>query len=121
MSRIYIAGRMNGMPDLNFPLFRQKAEMVRARGHEALNPVEIGQKHFGTVADLPQQEYLIKDVLELVTCDSIMLLDGWEGGIGAVCEAAIAKTLNLDFYDQDGDPLPTPDQIVVRRSYLKRA
>jgi hypothetical protein len=133
MARVYIAGRMNGMPDLNFARFNRVAESLRAQGHEVLNPVEIGKAHFGDKVDGPQQDFLIKDILELLTCDTICLIEGWEEGTGAVCEAAIAKTMNYEFWyanfgaiSKDGREelhlhmgIP-PKSITVSRSYKKR-
>ena len=33
MTRIYIAGPMSGLPELNYPAFNAMAERLRAHGH----------------------------------------------------------------------------------------
>ena len=40
MTRIYIAGPMSGLPDLNSPAFNAMAERLRAHGHHVENPAE---------------------------------------------------------------------------------
>lgn len=119
--RIYIAGRMNGMPDRNFPLFNATATFLRSLGHEVLNPVEIGDKHFGNDdSATTQQQFLMKDLMELLTCDAICMLPGWLGGVGAVVEAAVAKAMGFDFIDHlNGKVIDPPESICVVRSYQK--
>ena len=41
--RIYIAGQMRGVPNFNYPRFNAVAQILRDRGHEVVNPVEVGQ------------------------------------------------------------------------------
>src|SRR5690606_26470176 len=41
MKRIYIAGPMTGLPDLNFPAFHAEAARLRSRGVDVVNPAEI--------------------------------------------------------------------------------
>lgn len=132
MARIYIAGRMNGIKDLNFPFFEEVTYKLRHKGYDVVSPVEVGRKHFRGKVDSSQQDYLIKDIQELLTCDTICLLAGWEAGTGAVCEAAIAKTLSFFFlyadyvrvYTDDYELQivegPPPDTISITRCYPPR-
>lgn len=106
--RIYIAGPMRGHVDLNFPTFRATAEYLRSLGHEVLNPVEIGEKHFGDDVSLHPSQYLMKDIMELLTCDTLCLLAGWQHSVGARCEVAIAITLGFKFIEQSGQEIDTP-------------
>ena len=88
--RIYIAGPMTGHPDLNFPAFHGKAAELRAMGHEAVNPAEINSD--------PQAEWatcMRSDIRELVTCEAIYLLPGWEKSRGATLEWTIATELGM--------------------------
>ena len=44
--KIYIAGPMTGLPELNFPAFHAEAARLRAFGYEVINPAEINpDKH----------------------------------------------------------------------------
>ena len=40
MTRIYLAGPMSGLPELNYPAFHAKAAELRAAGHHVENPAE---------------------------------------------------------------------------------
>lgn len=88
--RIYIAGGMSGLPNLNFPAFHAAARALRADGHDVVNPAEINPD--------PAAGWLAcmrADIRELVTCDAIYLLPGWEKSRGARLEAKIAEGLGF--------------------------
>lgn len=118
MSRVYIAGPMTGYPEYNVPAFKDAALLLRYEGHEVVSPVEIFKIHFGNNTELHPSEYLIKDILDLFTCDTICLLKGWEGSVGAKCEAAIAVTLGMKFRTLTKE-IDTP-HILIDKGY-KRA
>lgn len=90
MKRIYVAGPMTGYPDLNFPLFHSVAAELRARGLDVVNPAELN-------ADPTKgwHDCMRVDIRELVTCDAILMLPGWEKSKGATLERHIAKALEL--------------------------
>lgn len=90
MKRIYIAGPMTGLPDLNFAAFNAEAERLRAAGWEVLNPAEINPDHTMAWADCMR-----RDLAALVTCDAIQLLPGWENSRGARLEWIVADKLGL--------------------------
>ena len=41
MNRLYLAGPMTGIEDLNFPAFHAEAARLRALGYTVINPAEI--------------------------------------------------------------------------------
>lgn len=86
MKRIYIAGPMTGLPDLNFPAFNRAAAILRAAGYEAINPAEINPD-----GATPWQECMFRDLKELDTCDGILMLHGWKKSPGAHIERLWAK------------------------------
>jgi hypothetical protein len=92
LSRIYIAGPMTGLPDLNFPAFAAEAARLRAEGHDVVSPVEIniGLEHEGYAACLR------RDIAQLVTCDAVQLLPGWELSRGARLEWMVADRIGLE-------------------------
>ena len=104
MKRIYIAGPMSGLPALNFPAFNEAARLLRAAGFDAVNPAEINaDPNAGWLACMRQ------DIAQLVSCDGVALLDGWEKSRGASLEHAIAVGLGLQVgtiadYLLDGAP-----------------
>lgn len=88
--RIYIAGPMTGIPALNFPAFHAEAKRLRALGYEVVNPAEINaDPAAGWV------ECMRADIRELVTCEAISLLTGWEKSRGATLEHHIAQALGM--------------------------
>lgn len=90
MKKIYIAGPMTGLPELNFPAFHAAAQELRAAGHDVINPAEINPDP-GTA----WEDCMRADIAQLVTCDAIFLLPGWERSRGASLEHHIARELGL--------------------------
>ncbi len=90
MKRIYIAGPMTGYPELNFPAFHREADYWRSVGVEAINPAEINSD-----PSAGWHECMRADIRELVTCDAIAMLPGWEKSKGASLEHHIARELGL--------------------------
>lgn len=88
--RIYIAGPMTGLPDLNFPAFNAAADELRNQGWHVENPAA-----HGVIDGAQWEDYLAYDITRLGTCGAIYLLPGWEKSKGATLEAHIAKMLGL--------------------------
>lgn len=90
MKRIYIAGPMTGLPDLNYPAFHAEAARLRGLGHHVENPAENPAPACGS-----WQAYMRMAISQLITCDSLVLLPGWQGSKGAMLEACIATELGM--------------------------
>lgn len=88
--KIYVAGAMSGLPELNFPAFHAEAAKLRAAGHEVVNPAEVNPDQ-----SMPWAQCMRRDIAELVTCDAIRLLPGWKASKGATLEHHIAERLEL--------------------------
>ena len=86
MKRIYIAGPMTGLLDLNFPAFNRAAAILRAAGYVAVNPAEINPDPAAK-----WQDCMFRDLAELDTCDAILMLHGWEKSPGAQIERLWAQ------------------------------
>lgn len=102
--RWYIAGPMTGIKDLNFPLFNRAAAELRARGFEVANPAEIngGAAEQVAVAAMTKEEQeehwracMRNDIPELLKCQGIALLPGFEKSRGARLELHIAQQLGM--------------------------
>jgi Domain of unknown function (DUF4406) len=89
--RVYVAGPMTGLPNLNFPVFNAAAAALRACGFEVVNPAEINPDH-----TMPWSECMRRDIAELVTCSGIVLLPGWEKSKGATLEHHISERLGME-------------------------
>lgn len=92
-ARVYVAGPMNGLPDLNFPAFHAATAQLRAGGVRAVNPAEINAAAAGQWVDCMRA-----DLKQLVDCDAIVLLPGWEKSKGATLEHTVAVALGLRVY-----------------------
>lgn len=90
MKRIYIAGPMTGIEALNFPAFHAEAARYRAQGLHVVNPAEINAD-----PNAKWHDCMRADIRELVTCDAIAMLPGWERSKGASLEHYIARQLDL--------------------------
>jgi hypothetical protein len=120
--RIYIAGRMRGIPEFNFPAFDHAATVLRDLGHECFNPADndraLGFDGAGWRGDesLAERNFDLRaalaDDLDYIarSADAICALPGWEDSRGARAEIAVAHALDipvapLDAFDHTG-PAP---------------
>lgn len=88
--RIYIAGPMTGLPDFNRPAFNAAAAALRDVGINVCNPAEIKEK-----PDASWKDYMREGIDQLMFCDGIFMLEGWEKSKGAKLERHIAGELGL--------------------------
>lgn len=107
--KVYLAGPMRGLPDFNFPAFKQMADALRRHGHEVFSPAErdlseVGDIFSGTTGDLEEiaargfsiREALAADMVWIARHgEAIALLPGWEESKGARAEAALGHALGL--------------------------
>lgn len=89
--KIYIAGPMSGLPEMNFPAFHAEATWLRAMGNEVVNPAEINPDQGAKWEDCMRA-----DIAQLVTCDRIHMLPGWTRSRGATLEYHIALSLSME-------------------------
>lgn len=101
--KVYISGRMTGLPDFNFPAFHWAAAEWRNAGWEVVNPAESFHGETGR----PYSDYVDHDIDLIRGCNAIAMLKGWddEGARGSVWERGIAILLGLTVYEAD-KPVP---------------
>lgn len=97
---IYVAGPMSGIIDHNFPAFHAAAKLLRSRGFTVINPAEINADAVDVVR--PWDWYMRRDIAELVKCQTIYLLPGWEKSKGATLERHIAERLGMHIIYAEG-------------------
>ena len=110
--KIYISGKMSGVPEFNFPAFDAAAAFLRSQGYEVFNPAEkdrsrlgndFGKKHDGDILKAFASGFSLRDALALdcewicKEADAIYMLKGWEDSGGARAEHALAHALRLEF------------------------
>jgi hypothetical protein len=98
--KIYIAGPMLGKEDRNFPAFFAAEEKLKKLGYDVVNPARLSKDLAdkmteGDLDRIPRKEYIKQDLLSLVTCDAIYMLDGWDNSCGATVEKRVAHELEL--------------------------
>ncbi len=107
--KIYISGPMTGLPDLNRKSFNNAyKELIHEPNTKVINPVTIGDALF-VPGFLPGKLkwfiYMFFDVLALLFCNEIYMLEGWEKSSGAMVELKIAKFLLMTVtYEDLGKP-----------------
>lgn len=103
-SKIYISGPMKGLPDHGRPIFTDVCRALRAQGWHVVSPHEI----VPTTETLEQAEdpafyaeCLRLDLIDMLNCDAICLLDNWWQSRGAMVElnAAVSAGLKVVRYN----------------------
>ena len=90
VTRIYVAGPMSGLPDLNYPAFHAAASYLRGLGYAVENPAENPAPPCGS-----WEAYMRMAIAQLVKCDEVHMLRGWSQSRGAKIEHELARTLGL--------------------------
>ncbi len=125
MARLYLSGPMRGIPESNFPEFIRCANMLRAQGHDLLNPAE------SSIAERPgmvRGDYLRHDIQLILIVDAVVVIEGWYSSPGARFEVAEAWSIGIPVYEYveiDGipslHPLPETSVVIPREDqYVKR-
>lgn len=87
--KLYIAGPMTGLDELNYPAFENAAKLLREAGYKIVSPHEFV---------LPESQRIIAlkwDVREITLSDGIATLEGCENSEGAKFECYIANFLEI--------------------------
>jgi len=93
---VYIAGPMTGIADFNYPAFDAAEKELRGLGFAyIINPANTGRR-FGMAKSY--DFYLRESLRQVLTCEAVALLEGWESSKGAILEYYMAKTLGLPVF-----------------------
>ena len=98
--RIYLAGPMSGLPAFNYPAFNAMAARLREAGYEVENPAENPDPEPAT-----WENYLRTALRQMLTCDCVALLEGWESSKGARLEIDVAGRLSIPIKMADTIPV----------------
>lgn len=88
-NKIYISGPMTGLPDLNRSAFNAAAKALRAKGWDAVNPVDV------CGAETDWAVCMRLNIAAMMACDQIVLLRGWGKSRGANVEMQLALDLKI--------------------------
>lgn len=103
--KVYLSGPMTGLPDLNFPAFREAAATLRALGAEVYNPAEYDDRLDGAPFVLSEAfvEYATYICRE---ADAVVALPGSQNSPGATAEMALARALGKPVLRYDAEQTP---------------
>jgi len=103
--KIYISGGMTGIPEYNASAFSKAEKMLTKKGFECVNPFTVGRGLEDKLNLCTKEEkyfvFMEADINELMKCDCIYLLNGWEKSKGANLENTIATFFGLDIIYQN--------------------
>lgn len=92
--RIYIAGKITGLEDLNKPRFERAAEFLKNDCLvECVIPLNLDHTKGNETGKW--EDYMRVCIAALVECDGIALLSDWEDSKGAKMELDIARALGM--------------------------
>ena len=96
--KIYISGKISGLSIFTAAgTFLEGAKECRILYPNAkiINPIEIQHDQ-----NLKWDDYMLKDIEELFTCDAIYMLSNWRQSVGARIEFNIAKEMKKKIHYQ---------------------
>ena len=109
--KVYIAGKMTGLPSFGAEEFRKAARVLRERGFEVVSPLEMDEAAGISVdgltgfEDLSDQGFNIRATLAndirvvLLDVDAVVLLPGWRVSRGATAEYAAAHAAGVPTWE----------------------
>ena len=90
--KLYLAGPMSGIPNLNYPEFERAAKYLRGLGYEVFSPRELDLPGYEDNAIL-RKAFAIEFAFICTDAVAIAMLPGWEHSKGAFAEWALSKAL----------------------------
>ena len=98
--RIYIAGPMRGIRNFNRKAFANADKHLTEVGiYKTFNPSKFDEQSGMTDQELESKEGLRivmrRDLEDVLKCDAVYMLNGWEKSEGAKIEHALATMLGL--------------------------
>jgi len=118
--RLYVAGPMSGIPNLNHPEFDRVTAALRAVGHEVFSPAEK-DREWGQDPEAAREgrntlvmtDVLRWDLQKILECDGIVLLPNWRRSEGTRLEVIVAVSSGRGVYRWlDGRLVDVPTQLV---------
>ena len=88
----YLCGPMSGLPEQNYPAFREACVLLRSAGLVIVSPHETMHNPDGGI---PWEVCLKHDLNTLTRCHGVIVLDGWTQSRGARLEVGTALALGM--------------------------
>lgn len=98
--KVYIAGPMRGITDLNRKEFNKAEKFLNKLGiYDPINPARLDKESGMSDEELVSREGLRlamkRDIDALFECDAVFMLLGWEKSEGALIEHRLATMLGM--------------------------
>lgn len=90
--KVYVSGPITGMPDGNRIAFEEATQFLSDLGNTVVNP------HILNEEGMTWLECMKNDVVAMMGCDEVAVLDGWEKSPGANVEVTLAHALGMKVY-----------------------
>jgi hypothetical protein len=98
MKKVYISGGIQGIAD-HREIFKRAEITLIKNGSEVVNPCETPQEFCNCLTVEHTWEcFLRNDIIELLKCDAIFMLPGWEKSRGARLEHFVALQCGLEVW-----------------------
>lgn len=97
--KIYICGPMTGIENFNEQAFTQAESNWRARGYDVVNPWHEDNVNYEKA--LGYRACLGKVIKDMMHCDCIAVLKGWNLSKGARQEVFLAYENGMDMFDAE--------------------
>lgn len=88
---LYLAGPMSGIEEHNYPAFRAAAQRLREAGYDVRSPAE----HDIAISGQPWDFWMRRALRQMLLCDGVATLPGWQASRGACLEVEVAYRLRM--------------------------
>lgn len=113
MKTIYISGAITNNPNYKEQFAKAEATFKKA-GIEVINPAKNSGNTY--------KDYIDKGMNQLMECDAIYMLAGYENSTGAMLELTYAKAIGIEIiYDPEATPIEEKESIVSVKVETKNA
>ncbi len=122
--RIFIAGPMRGYEKYNFPKFDRIEKLLNDFGIDCVNPGRISRrfKEKDVNSDVSVYNEMVRLQQEAErTCDSILLLDGWQWSKGVQLEVKTAAELGMQFLLESDIPKEPEQKKISKEKEIELA
>lgn len=107
--RVYLSGKMRGVPFFGFHHFDFWRDRLKAEGYEVVSPADMDRADgFDPIARNSENDQngicddvqdvrklLLRDITALANCHRLALMPGWETSTGAQAELAFCRATGM--------------------------
>ena len=104
--KIYIAGPMRGIPEMNFPAFDDARDDLGSTTWEVISPADLDRSSGmdcikeEDLTPAVVQEIMHRDCSAIIDdADALALLPGWDTSVGAAAELALARWKGIPIFE----------------------